>query len=135
MGVNAVSTALGKALRRAKVPLGGACALLSISGPGCLHYLARAGYGQWQILRARRPVAEVLSDESTPGHVREKLLFVGEVRQYGMQAMGLQAERAFRTYAQIGRAQAAYNVSASEALALRPVTWWFPFVGSVHKSL
>lgn len=110
----------------------GGVALVGLWGfSGCLGYLARAGCGQFQILWDRRPVTEVLADESTPAEVREKLLHMDEVRRFARERIGLETGDIYTSYTHIDRDAVAYNVTAAEELALVAKTWWFPIVGSV----
>lgn len=98
---------------------------------GCLAYLARAGCGQLDILRRREPLERVLADPATPAEVRERLVFLGAVRAFANERLGLNAQTTFTTYARLERDAVAWNVTASEALALQPRTWNFPIVGRV----
>lgn len=98
---------------------------------GCLAYLARAGCGQLDILRRREPLERVLADPATPAEVRERLVFVGEVRAFANERLGLNARTTFTTYARLDRSAVAWNVTASAPLALEPRTWNFPIVGRV----
>ncbi len=98
---------------------------------GCLAYLARAGCGQLEILRKREPLERVQADPATPTEVRERLAFLGVVRAFANDRLGLNARTTFTTYARLDRSAVAWNVTASHALALEPRTWNFPIVGRV----
>ena len=45
-------------------------------------YIARAGWEEAQILRARRPIPELVADPATPAPVREKLRLVLDARVF-----------------------------------------------------
>ena len=94
-------------------------------------YALRQTWGQIEILRLRRPIPEVLADANTPQTVRQKLLFVEKVRRFIQERMQLDIAQTFQYYTQLDRPELAWNVSASESLALKAKTWWFPIVGDV----
>lgn len=98
---------------------------------GCLAYLARAGCGQLDILRKREPLERVLADPATPAEVRERLTFLGAVRAFANERLGLNARTTFTTYARLDRSAVAWNVTAAAPLALEAHTWYFPIVGRV----
>ena len=47
-----------------------------LSGCSSVSYYSQLASGQWQLLRAREPVAEVIADPARPPVLREKLLKV-----------------------------------------------------------
>ena len=105
-----------------------ACALQM----GCMMsaYLTQAAEGQLAILRARRPIDEVVADPSTPPNIRRLLAEVPRIKAFG-QTQGLKATDNYQTYADLKRPAVVWVVSATEELAFEPKKWSFPIVGSV----
>ena len=106
-------------------------AVLILPASGCLCYLANVSGEQMSILWNRRPIVEVIKDPKSSSDTKKKLGHILEVRQYARERLGLTPGGAYTSYTDIRRDHAAWNVSASQELALKPRTWWFPIVGSV----
>jgi predicted aminopeptidase len=92
-------------------------------------YLARAGWEEMKILKARRPITALVADSTVAPEVRAKLSLVLEARAYAEDSLGLPAEEAFTQYTQLERDTLVLVLSGASRDALRPVTWWFPVVG------
>ena len=98
----------------------------------CNHcYVLNQAWGQLEILRKRKSIAKILEDPKTARPVRSKLLFVEEVRRFAGKHMHLKINETYTYYTQLERQVLAWNVVASEKLALRAKYWEFPIVGSV----
>lgn len=92
-------------------------------------YVARAGWEEMRILRARRPIVELVKDSTVAPDVRAKLALVLEARAFAEDSLGLPAQEAFTRYTQLERDTLVLVLSGSARDALEPVTWWFPVVG------
>jgi predicted aminopeptidase len=92
-------------------------------------YVIKAGIAEAKILRARRPIPEVIIDPQTDADTRGKLLFVIEARQYAIDQLGIDPGDAYTMYTKLDRDTLALVVSAAEKDRLVPKTWWFPIVG------
>lgn len=103
--------------------------VLSIVLGGC--YYVQAATGQWQVLRERRPIDEVLSDASTDPEVARRLRIVAEARRFAAEQLALPDNDSYTSYADIGREFVAWNVFATPEFALEPRTWCFPVAGCV----
>jgi predicted aminopeptidase len=93
-------------------------------------YLAQAAEGQVAILRARRPITEVVADPSTPPYLKRLLAEVPNIKAFG-ERQGLRATSNYDTYVDLKRPAVVWVVSASEELSFTPKKWTFPLVGSV----
>jgi len=92
-------------------------------------YVLKAGWAEAKILRARRPIPEVLADPATDADTRGKLAFVVEARRYAMEKLGFEPGEAYTMFTQLERDTLAMVLSAAEKDRLVPKTWWFPIVG------
>lgn len=94
-------------------------------------YVIKAGIAEAKILRARRPIPEVVADPATDAETRGKLAWVMEARQFAIEKMGIAAGDAYTMYTRLDRDTLALVLSAAEKDRLAPRTWWFPVVGRV----
>ena len=97
----------------------------------CHCYTLKQGWGQLEILYKRKPIVEILGDPKTPQAIRTKLSFVEKVRKFAEKEIGLKVNKTYTNYTQLDRSVLAWNVVASEKLALRAKHWKFPIVGKV----
>ncbi|MBA2627593.1 MAG: aminopeptidase [Gemmatimonadales bacterium] len=93
-----------------------------------VRYLTRAGFEETQILRARRPIADLLADSSTSPRLRHSLELVMQARDFAA-GLGLEAGRTYTTYADVGRDTLLLVLQAAPRDCLCPYTWKWPIVG------
>lgn len=104
--------------------------LLSRALTGCgASYLAQATEGQLGVLRARRPIDRVLTDPATSAPLRTRLELVLDARSFASSALALPDNRSYRSYADLGRPYAVWNVVAAPEFSIQPLHWCFPFTG------
>jgi len=96
-----------------------------------VRYLTRAAFAEGDILRRRRPIAEVVADSATDPRVRGKLLLVLAARTWAAESLGLKAGESFTTYTQLDSDTLVLVLSAARADTLVPYTWTYPIVGRV----
>lgn len=106
-----------------------AMALLQ-AGCGTL-YVVHAARGQWQVMRERRPIAEVLEDPATPAALRDKLETVRAAREFASRELALPDNGSYRTYADVRRPYVVWNVVAAPEFSVTPRRWCFPIAGCV----
>lgn len=112
--------------RRTLVPL------LALVIAGCNPiYVIEAGMAQWEILRAREPIPDVILHPDTDARVRSKLSLVWEARRWAVTELEMDVGDSYTTLSDIGRDTLAMVLSAAHKDRLVPKTWWFPIVGSV----
>jgi predicted aminopeptidase len=105
--------------------------VLLLSGCASVDYYAQLGVGQWQLLRAREPVAEVLADPTRDAGLRQRLALTQQARDFASAHLHLPDNRSYRLYADIHRPFVVWNVFATPELSLAPRTWCFPIAGCV----
>ena len=94
-------------------------------------YVIRAGIAEAKILRARRPIPEVILDPTTDERTKTKLTFVMEARSYAIDVLELDVGRSYTSFSQLESDTLALVLSAAHRDQLTPKTWWFPIVGRV----
>jgi predicted aminopeptidase len=107
----------------AMLPLLGGC-----SSAG---YYAQSVQGHLSLMNAARPVPEWLADPSTPPALAERLALSQRMRDFAVDELKLPDNRSYRSYADLQRPAAVWNVVAAPELSLRLKTWCFPVMGCV----
>jgi predicted aminopeptidase len=102
-----------------------------LAGCETLAYYGQAVAGQLAISAAARPVAKVLADPDVPPALKERLRTARELRDYATRELGLPDGGAYRSYAELDRPYALWNVVAAPEFALEPVQSCFPIAGCV----
>jgi predicted aminopeptidase len=110
------------------VPLKWSIYWLLLAMPGC--YLAHVALGQARLLHARRPIAEVIADPTTPAQLRERLGWIHEVRAFATR-LGLSSDDQYTSYVEWPGDRVVTSVVATPPGSLEPHRFWFPIVGHV----
>ncbi|HEK1006926.1 TPA: aminopeptidase [Pseudomonas putida] len=113
---------------RGLVPVLGAFLL---NGCSSLGYYGQLAEGQWQLLRARQPVQQVLADPTSTPQLRARLQHAEQARVFASEQLKLPDNGSYRVYADLGRPYVVWNVFATPELSLQPVTHCFPIAGCV----
>lgn len=100
----------------------------ALSGCGAT-YLGQATQGQWRLMRARRPIDQVLADPGASAELKGRLELVRDARAFASSALGLPDNRSYRSYSDLQRPYAVWNVVAAPEFSIQPLRWCFPFVG------
>lgn len=106
----------------------GVGAVATACSPG---YILKAGMAEAEILRARRPIPDVILDPSTDADTREKLLFALEARRFAIEELGMEVGDAYTSFVQLEKDTLAMVLSAVHRDRFVSKTWWFPVVGRV----
>ena len=94
-------------------------------------YLVRAAWAEAGILRARRPILEIVTDSTTKPAVASRLRLVLDARAFAVDSIRLAAKESFTTYTQLDRDTLVLVLSGAYRDRLKSYTWWFPIVGRV----
>jgi predicted aminopeptidase len=106
-----------------------AIALLALTPTGC--YLSRAGWEEAKILRARRPIVEVVRDASVDARTRGKLSLVLDARRFAADSVRLRAKESFTQFTRLRHDTLVLVLSGARRDRLVAHSWWFPIVGRV----
>ena len=123
----------------------GLASLLSVSGvvlaalvtlcvtSGCssIDYLSQSASGHIRLLAAARPVKDAIADPTTPEALRKRLELTQRMRQFAVTELHEPDNDSYRSYADLKRPAAVWNVVAAPELSLQLTTWCFPVVGCV----
>ena len=94
-------------------------------------YVLKAGLAEARILRARRPIPEVILDSTTDERTRAMLTLAMEARTFAQQDLGLDVGESYTSFARLRSDTLAMVLSGSRRDRLEAKTWWFPIVGRV----
>ncbi len=110
------------------LPFGAAVLLCGCSS---LSYYSQLARGEYQLLDARRPIADVLADPAVDPHLKQRLQLAQSARAFASEHLKLPSNGSYTLYADLGRDSALWNVFATTELSLAPLTHCFPIAGCV----
>ncbi len=102
----------------------------SMALSGC--YYMQAASGQWEVMRKREPLADVIADPHTSPELAARLRLLNEARDFSIEALGLPDNKSYRSYTELERDYVVWNVLAVPEFSLTPKQWCFPVAGCVN---
>lgn len=109
--------------------LGAVVAVVALSGCSSVGYYAQAIDGHLDLVRRARPVDDWLGHPDTPADLRERLRLAQRMRAFATDVLALPDNRSYRSYVQLDRPVAVWNVVAAPELSLTLHTWCYPVLG------
>jgi predicted aminopeptidase len=104
----------------------------SLTGCGNVAYYAQAVGGHLEVMRAARPIGDVIRDPAGDPVLLGKLREVQAIREFASRELALPDNDSYRRYADIGRPFVVWNVFAAPEFSLEPKRWCMLFVGCVN---
>ena len=101
------------------------------SGCSSIDYLGQSASGHIHLLAAARPVKDAIADPATPEALRKRLELTQRMREFAVTELKEPDNGSYRSYADLKRPAAVWNVVAAPELSLKLQTWCFPVVGCV----
>ncbi|MEW9836511.1 aminopeptidase [Mesorhizobium marinum] len=108
-----------------------AAAVVLCALTGCAGYYAQSLKGHAEILAARRNVARLIDDPSTPQALRARLATASAIRQFASEQLALPDNSSYRSYVDIDRDYVTWAVFAAPEFSLAPRIWCVPVYGCV----
>lgn len=115
-------------IRRPWVPL---LAAWLLSGCSSLDYYGHLARGQFELLRARQPVNELLADPAQDPTLQRRLALAQEARTFASAQLALPDNGSYRVYADIHRPYVVWNLFATPEFSLESQNHCFPIAGCV----
>ena len=116
----------------------GLAGVLTILGlAACLTGCANLGYywqsatGHLSLMSAARPVDDWLADTGAPDRLKARLALSQRIRDFAVAELKLPDNASYRSYADLKRTAAVWNVVAAPEFSLTLKTWCFPVTGCV----
>ena len=122
---------LASALSLVGLVLAALATLCVTSGCSSVGYLSQSASGHIRLLAAARPVQDAIADPTTPEALRKRLELTQRMRQFAVTELHEPDNGSYRSYADLKRSAAVWNVVAAPELSLQLQTWCFPIVGCV----
>jgi predicted aminopeptidase len=113
-----------------RLAVAGLCAAF-LAGCSTIDYFAHLAKGQYGVLSARRPLAEVIADPATDATVKARLQLAEQARVFASDKLALPRNGSYTVYADVGRPYVAWNVFATPEFSLKPLTHCFLIAGCV----
>ncbi len=104
-----------------------ALSALVLCGCETLAYYGQAVGGHLALMASARSLQEVDADPA----LKDRLKLAGGIRDFATRELGLPDNGSYRSYADLGRPYAVWNVVAAPEFSLRPVQSCFPVAGCV----
>ncbi|WP_407297883.1 aminopeptidase [Stutzerimonas zhaodongensis] len=104
---------------------------LSIFLSGCSTYYGQLAVGQLDVLRQRESVAAIIERPQTDPQLRQRLALAQQARRFASSTLALPDNGSYQVYADIQRPYVVWNVFATEAFSVAPLTHCFPIAGCV----
>ncbi len=108
--------------------LAAAAACFALTGCYYMHLAA----GQLEMNRRREPIEEVIARPGTDAALRLRLEQAAQARDFAMSELGLPDNGSYRSYADLGRRYATWNLFAAPEFSVDPKRWCFPVAGCVN---
>jgi predicted aminopeptidase len=105
-------------------------ALAALGGCALPFYWQAIG-GQFELLRKRTPIRELLTDPQVDATLKTTLSGVAEIRRFAVTELRLPDNASYTTYVALDRPYVVWNVVAANEFSVDPKRWCFPFVGCV----
>lgn len=105
--------------------------VLMIAGCSTVGYYSQIVSGHMRIVMGKRPVAEIISDETVNDEVKHRLQVAQHARQFAIEKMGLPNNSSYTSFYDTGKNYVTWNVVAAEEFSFEPRTWCFPIAGCV----
>jgi predicted aminopeptidase len=104
-----------------------AAGALALSGCYYVHLAA----GQMEMNRRREPIADLVARDDTDAALRQRLDYASRARDFAVTELGLPDNGSYRSYADLGRSYATWNLFAAPEFSIKPQHWCFPVAGCV----
>lgn len=108
--------------------------LLALLLAGCSNatYYAQAINGHFAVMRAAVPIDELIGDPASDALLKRQLADVQAIREFASRELALPDNGSYRSYADLGRPYAVWNVFAAPELSLDGKRWCLLMVGCVN---
>lgn len=105
--------------------------LMGVTGCSSLSYYLDMIGGHLELISKERDISEMIRDETTDKDLREKLIASQAMRDFASSELALPDNDSYRSYADIGRAYAVWNVIAAKEFSIDAERWCFIFAGCI----
>ena len=104
-------------------------AVTLLTGCQTASYYTQAVRGHLQIVHRQQPIAELLQQPGTPEPLKARLRLVLAMREFAAQELRFPVNGHYLRYADLGRSNVVWNVTATPEFSMTAMDWWYPVVG------
>jgi predicted aminopeptidase len=104
---------------------------LSVAGCTSVSYYAESLGGHVKLMSAKKDVARLIADPSTPAKLRAQMISAKAIRQFAIDELALPDNNSYRTYVDVGPEAVSWAVFAAPEFSLTPKAWCFAVFGCV----
>jgi predicted aminopeptidase len=126
-----MSRARGSAAAFVAARAAAAASILALAGCATVEYYSQAITGHLDVVRRAQPIADRLADPATPQPLRAQLERVLAMRDFASRELALPDNGSYRSYADLGRPFALWNVFAAPEFSVDAEQSCFPVAGCV----
>jgi predicted aminopeptidase len=109
-----------------------AIVLAGLTACANLPYYLQSVAGQLDIWSRQQDIESIVARPATPEPLREKLRSVLAIREFASTELALPRNASYRTYVNLERRYAVWNVFATPEFSIKPRQWCFAFAGCVN---
>ena len=107
------------------------CAVAAATSGCAAPYYWQAIGGQFELMRKREPIEEVLADASADPRLKATLARIEMMRRFAVDELELPDNDSYTSYVALDRPYVVWNVVATPEFSTDPQRWCFPFAGCV----
>ena len=107
-----------------------AAIVVTMAGCAAPYYWQAVG-GQFELLRKREPIEEVIENPAVNAELKSTLTRVAAIRRFAVDELLLPDNDSYTTYVALDRPYVVWNVVAADEFSVEPRRWCFPFAGCV----
>lgn len=105
-------------------------ALIFLAPAGCdVEYLTHIAFGQLNVLTSIVPVSQAVNDTNLTELERSRLALTQQIRQFGIDHIGLRGTDSYTVFHYNGQQPAAWIVVGAAKDSLTPYLWDYPIIG------
>ncbi|MCX4029602.1 aminopeptidase [Endozoicomonas sp. SM1973] len=102
---------------------------LLLAGCSEIRYYHQAWQGQWQLIKHREPVTELVDNEQTPLALKRQLQLAQQLTLFAQNNLKLPVNGNFQTFTDTKRPFVVWNVFAAPQFSTTPYQWCYPWLG------
>ena len=106
-------------------------AAVLLTGCSTVGYYAQLAHGEYDLLDARQPIPQIVSDPATPASLKARLSLAQRARAFASNHLDLPRNGSYTEYADLHRSYAVWNVFATHEFSVSGVEHCFPIAGCV----
>lgn len=102
-----------------------------LGGCSTVGYYAQLAHGEYALLDARKPIAQLIADPATPAPLKQRLQLAQRARAFASDHLDEPRNGSYTEYADLHRPYAVWNVFATPEFSVDAVENCFPIAGCV----